>query len=71
MFDGFVKRPDLFISITMGQVAVHGYLAKGFVKNFVCKARKPGKGEAYFSYVEPFPGEAQRRRRTFYEAVNL
>ncbi len=41
----------------------------GFEKRFVCKARKPGKGEAYFLYVEPFHGEAQRSRRTFYEAV--
>jgi len=46
-------------------------MAKGFVKSFACKARKPGKSEAYFSYVEPFPGEAQRSRRTFYEAVKF
>lgn len=44
-------------------------MADGFVKSFVCKARKLGKGEAYFSYVEPFSGEAQRSRRTFYEVV--
>jgi hypothetical protein len=36
---------------------------------FVCKARKPGKGETYFLYVESFHGEAQRRRRAFYETV--
>ncbi|MGB9499765.1 MAG: hypothetical protein ACKVE4_08435, partial [Dissulfuribacterales bacterium] len=41
----------------------------GFVKSFVCKVRKPGKGEAYFSYVEPFHGEAQRSRRTSKEVV--
>ena len=46
-------------------------MTDGFVKSFVCKACKPGKGEAYFSYVEPFTGEAQRSRRTFYEAVDF
>jgi hypothetical protein len=29
----------------------------GFVKSFICKAHKPGKGEAYFLYVEPLRGE--------------
>jgi hypothetical protein len=30
-----------------------------------CKAREPGKGEAYCLYVEPLPGEAQRRSSRF------
>jgi len=47
---------------------INGFIKiEGFVKYFVCKARKPGKGEAYFLYVEAFSGEAQRSRRTLYE----
>ena len=43
----------------------------GFVKRAVCKAHEPWKGEAYFLYVEPLPGEVQHSRWTFYEAVFL
>jgi len=58
--------------MTMGLSTAHEKnMVDGFVKSFVCKARKPGKGEAYFSYVEPLLGEAQRSRRTFCEAVNI
>jgi len=28
-----------------------------FVKSSICTAHKPGKGEAYFLYVEPLRGE--------------
>jgi len=45
--------------------------ANGFVKRFVCKARESEKSEAYFSYVEAFFDEAQRSRRTFYEAIMI
>ena len=45
-------------------------MSDGFEKNSIGKARNPGKGEAYFLYVEPFHGEAQRRIWTFYKAVN-
>jgi len=38
------------------------------IKSAICKAREPEKGEAYFMYVESFPGEAQRRRSRFWTA---
>ena len=57
-------REDAFKYLSHKKIKLNG-----FVKSFVCKARKLGKGEAYFLYVEPCPGEAQRRRRTFYKAV--
>jgi len=56
---------------SVGQVTAMNKHNRRLCKKFVCKARKPGKGEAYFSYVEPFSGEAQHSRRTFFEAVNF
>ena len=65
---GFVKKSCFHFN----HYEKHGQektVPDGFVKSFVCKARKTGKCEAYFLYVEPFPVEVQRSRRTFYKAI--
>jgi len=41
----------------------------GLVKSSVCKARDPGKAEAYFLYVEGFHGERNAADGLFYEPV--
>jgi len=43
--------------------------ADGLVKSSVCKAREPGKAEAYFLYVEGFHGERNAADGAFYEFV--
>jgi len=35
------------------------------IKNVNCKARKPGKGEAYFCTLSPFPGKRNAADRVF------
>jgi len=43
----------------------------GFVKSFVCKAREPGKVEAYFLYGSTFPAKRNAADELFTKPLHV